>query len=226
MYSASGAHWDQSKGVGMSSFVIVGGALTAASAAEELREQGFEGSITVVGSEEHEPYIRPPLSKDVLLGKAEADTAFVHENEWYHEHDIDVIVGDAATRIDREKRSVDLASGRSLSYDRLLIATGAEARRLDVPGGELPGVFALRTLEDSAALRAALEPGGKRVVTIGGGWIGLEVTAAAIEYGNEVTVVMRGEIPLSAALGETLGRFFRDRHEAKGVRFVSGANVS
>ncbi|SEB98308.1 Reductase C-terminal [Paramicrobacterium humi] len=210
----------------MPAFVIVGGGLAAASAAEELRAQGLDGAVTVIAGESHEPYIRPPLSKEVLLGTAEADTAFVHERGWYPEHDIELLTADAATRLDPPGRTVELASGRTISYDELLLATGARARRLEVPGADLPGVHVLRTLEDSEALREALRDGGKRVVTIGGGWIGLEVTAAAATYGNDVTVVMRGEIALASALGDDLGRFFQSRHEAHGVRFVTGANAT
>jgi 3-phenylpropionate/trans-cinnamate dioxygenase ferredoxin reductase component len=162
--------------------VIVGAGLTGASAVEELREQGYDGEIVLVGAEQHLPYHRPPLSKAVLLGNEDADGTDVHDAAWYADHGVDVRTGTRVTRIDRGGQVVGTESGE-IAYDRLLLATGSEPRRLAVEGAAY-----LRTREDSRDLRAALlqQP---RVLVIGGGWIGLEVSAAARAAGCEVTLV-------------------------------------
>lgn len=207
-------HPDPSGGI-----VIVGAGLAGASAAEELRKEGFTGDIHVLGAERHRPYIRPPLSKEVLTGAADRETAFVHDHAWYSGAGVELVVGDRATAVDRSGHTVTLASGRVLPYRRLLLATGAVPRRLDVPGADLDGIRYLRTLDDSDLLRADLAEGGKSVVCIGSGWIGLEVTAAARGYGNEVTVVSPGSVPLAAALGDELGTLFEGLHVEHGVTF-------
>lgn len=203
----------------MDNFVIVGGGLAGAKATEELRAQGFEGTVTIVGAEPHLPYERPPLSKGYLLGKEPRDKAFVHDAAWWAEHDIDVLSGSPARSIDPAAKTVTLDDDRTLAWDRLLLATGAQPRRVNVPGADAEGVLYLRDIEDSEALHRALEGGGKRVVSVGAGWIGLEVTAAARELGNEVTVIGRETIPLEGPLGEELGSVFLAMHEQHGVRF-------
>ncbi len=205
--------------------VILGAALAGASAAETLRSEGFDGEIRLVGAEPHRPYIRPPLSKEYLSGKEGIDSASVHPEGWYRDHDVDLMTSIAAVGIDRADRTVTLADGRAFAYDRLLLATGSSPRRLSVPGAGLDGVHHLRTMDDSEALRAALKDGGRRVAVIGSGWIGMEVAATARTLGNEVTVLEHGTIPLAKALGAELGAMFAELHEENGVVLRTSVEV-
>src|SRR3954471_3676788 len=197
--------------------VIVGGGLAGASAVEELREQGYDGDVVVLGAESYLPYHRPPLSKEVLLGKEEADGTDVHDAQWYADQGVDMRTGSAARRIDRLRQVVETDAG-DVAYERLLLPTGSEPRRLPVEGA----VY-LRTRDDSRALRAALlqQP---RVLVVGGGWIGLEVTAAARAAGCEVTVVEPQAQPLLGVVGERVGSMFADLHREHGVDLRLGAS--
>jgi NADPH-dependent 2,4-dienoyl-CoA reductase/sulfur reductase-like enzyme len=199
-------------------YVIVGASLAGAKAAETLREEGFAGSVVLIGEEDERPYERPPLSKGVLLGRDPRDSIFVHEADWYREHDVDLRLGTTVMSIDRTARRVELAGGDSVPYDRLLIATGASPRRLNIPGGDLDGVLYLRTAGDSDRLGAALREGGS-VVIAGAGWIGLETAAAARELGCEVTVVEPESGVLHRWIGPEVGEVFEDLHRSHGVTF-------
>jgi 3-phenylpropionate/trans-cinnamate dioxygenase ferredoxin reductase component len=206
-------------------FVIVGAGLAGAKAAETLREEGFDGPLVLVGEEPEPPYERPPLSKDYLLGKAERESSRVHAADWYAGHDVDLRTGVRAERLDAEGRRLTLSTGEELPYAALLLATGSSARRLPVPGADLEGVHYLRTVADADRLLAALSPGGRRVVVVGGGWIGLEVTAAARHHGNEVTVVEPQPTPLHAVLGAEMGGHFARLHREHGVTVLTGTTV-
>jgi len=199
--------------------VIVGGGLAAATAATELRKRGFDGSIRLLAAEPHSPYIRPPLSKGYLQGSEERDAAFVHPDEWYAENKVELTTSARVESIDRAAQTVTLAGGEVVPYDRLLLATGAEPRHLDIPGADAGGIHYLRTLENSDELRDALKAGDKKVAIVGAGWIGLEIAAAARGYGNDVVVIGRGKTPLAAPLGAELGAVFQKLHESHGVRF-------
>jgi 3-phenylpropionate/trans-cinnamate dioxygenase ferredoxin reductase subunit len=203
-------------------FVIVGAGLAGAAAAEELRNEGFTGEIVLIGLEKHEPYIRPPLSKDYLAGN-ENEIAWVKPHEWYAEQNITLRLGTRVTAINRAAHLVILDSGAALHYDKLLIATGSSPRRIVMPGSKLPGVHYLRTIEDAGALRTELENGDKRLVVIGSGWIGMEVAATARTLGNQVTILEIGRMPLSSALGDELGEFFSVIHRHHGVVIETGA---
>lgn len=205
-------------------FVIVGAGLAGAKAAETLRGEGFDGHIVLIGDETVRPYERPPLSKGHLLGTAELDTAFVHTPDWYAAHDVELRAGVAVEAIDRPKRALVLADGDRVAYDRLLLATGSSPRRLDVPGADLGGVLYLRTMTDSENLVKRLVDGA-HVVVIGGGWIGLEVAAAARARGASVTVVEMTALPLQRVLGPEVARVFVGLHEAHGVTFKCGTGV-
>lgn len=196
--------------------VIVGGGLAAAKAAEELRAQGHTGPVTVVAGEPHRPYERPPLSKDVLLGKAEPDSAFVHDESWYDDHEVELLIGTPASAIDLEARQVTVGD-RQLGYDRLLLATGAQPRRLAMVDDSGADVRYLRTMDDSVALRAELTGPRRSVLLVGAGWIGLEVAAAARLAGAEVTVVESAPLPLANVLGPELATVFADLHREHGV---------
>jgi 3-phenylpropionate/trans-cinnamate dioxygenase ferredoxin reductase subunit len=200
--------------------VIVGGGLAGATAAETLRNEGFEGGIQIFGSEQHLPYLRPPLSKEYFTGKADRDSIFVQTPEWYSERDIEVDVGNPVVSLDVGGHAIALADDRRVRYDRLLLATGASPRRSRASGSDAAGIHYLRTVDDSESLRKALEKGGKKVVIVGAGWIGLEVASAARGYGNDVTIIGRETIPLQGALGDELGTVFQEVHEANGVKFL------
>ena len=208
-------------------YVIVGGGLAGARAAETLREEGFDGKVVIVGEEEERPYIRPPLSKEYLAGTAGREAGFVHPERWYAEHDVELLLGTRATSLDLADHAVRLTGGRRLRYRALLLATGARSRRLTGLGfgAHLAGVHYLRTRRESDELRAALADGDRRVVVVGSGWIGLEVAAAARGYGNAVTVLGRETVPLNGALGDELGGVFAALHREHGVDLRMSTNV-
>jgi NADPH-dependent 2,4-dienoyl-CoA reductase/sulfur reductase-like enzyme len=200
------------------SFVIVGASLAGAKAAETLREEGFSGGIVLLGEETELPYERPPLSKGYLLGKEEKSAAYVHEESWYSQNKVDLRRGVTVTALDLAARQVALADGGTVGYDRLLLTTGAVPRRLSVPGSDLDGVLYLRRMGDSERLATALRGGGQ-VVIVGAGWIGLEVAAAAREFGCEVTVVEPEQGALYRQLGPELSAVFTGLHTEHGVLF-------
>jgi 3-phenylpropionate/trans-cinnamate dioxygenase ferredoxin reductase subunit len=201
----------------MGSIVIVGAGLAGGTAARTLREEGHEGPITLIGTEPHPPYNRPPLSKDLLAGAAQRDSVFVATREWYAENGIELLTGETVVALDPDAHEVRLESGRALHYDQALLATGSAPRRLTIPGAELAGVHHLRTLDDSEALHAELAGGGRRLAVIGSGWIGMEVAATATRLGNAVTVLTLDEVPLGRVLGAELGEYVTGLHLAQGV---------
>jgi 3-phenylpropionate/trans-cinnamate dioxygenase ferredoxin reductase subunit len=215
----------------MTTFAIAGGGLAGAKAAETLRAEGFDGTLVLLSDEEEVPYERPPLSKGYLLGQAERKSAYVHPADWYAEHDVDLRCGVTVSSIDPQAHAVAFHDGKPggpagglVGYDKLLIATGAGPKRLDVPGASLEGVRYLRRLEDSDALRAAFRPGA-RVVIVGAGWIGLEAAAAARAADAQVTVVEPRPTALHDVLGPELGAVFAKLHEDHGVTFRFGETV-
>lgn len=203
-------------------FVVVGGGLAGAKAVETLRDEGFDGPVTLIGAEPERPYERPPLSKGVLLGNDPPESVYVHDPQWYAKHDVTLRTGIAATGIDRTARKVRLDDGDEIAYDRLLLATGATPRPLRVPGGER--ALLLRTLADSARISAAVTE-GTRLVVVGHGWIGLEVAAAARSRGATVTVVGTSALPLRGVLGDEMATVFADLHRSHGVTLHLGAQV-
>ena len=204
--------------------VLIGGGLAAAKAAEGLRADGYTGAVILVTDETHRPYERPPLSKGVLVGDESEDTVHVHPADWYAEHEVEVITGDAVTTIDRTAGRVVTAGGRSLAFDRLLLATGAVPRSL--PGaGDLDGVVTLRTLDDSRRLGELLRAAG-HVTVVGAGWIGCEVAAAARRLGTEVAMVDPLATPLHRVLGPRIGTLFGDLHRRHGVDLRPGVGVT
>ncbi len=206
-------------------YVIVGASLAGAKAAEALRENGFDGHLVLIGDEPERPYERPPLSKGYLTGSQEREKIFVHPPQWYADHQVDLRLGTEATAIDRERKTVTLAGGESLGYDKLLLATGAAPRRLPVPGADLDGVLYLRSVADCERLKDALSA-SSRLVTVGGGWIGLEVAAAARGAGVETTVLEAGALPLLRVLGPQVAEAFADLHRGHGVDLRVSAQVT
>lgn len=198
-------------------FVIVGASLAGAKAAETLRSSGFAGRIILIGDDRERPYERPPLSKEYLTGKKPKEKAYVHAEGFYAEQNIDLRLGVIVIAVDREAHDVELRGGERVHYDKLLLTTGSSVNELKVPGADLDGVYYLRTMDDSTALKAALEPGKRRVVIVGGGWIGLEVASAARGYGDEVVLVEPQPVPLFGVLGQELGEFYAQVHRDHGV---------
>src|SRR5215212_6080564 len=204
--------------------VIAGASLAGAKAAETLREEGFDGRVVLIGDEDARPYERPPLSKDYLRGEAERDKVYVHAESFYADRDIELRLGRSAVSLDTATRELGLDDGSRIAYDRLLLATGAEPRRLPIPGGDLAGVLYLRSVEDSDALRRRLVAGGS-VVVVGSGWIGSEVAASARQKGLDVTVVDPLAVPLERVLGPEVGAIYRDVHADNGVQMLMGTGV-
>ncbi|KOV68676.1 pyridine nucleotide-disulfide oxidoreductase [Streptomyces sp. AS58] len=204
--------------------------MAGAKAAETLRAEGFTGRVILICDERDHPYERPALSKGYLLGKEERDTVFVHEPAWYARNDIELHLGQTVDAIDRTARTVRFGEdGTVVRYDKLLLATGAEPRRLDVPGTDLAGVHHLRRLAHAERLKGVLASLGRdngHLVIAGAGWIGLEIAAAARQYGAEVTVVEPEPTPLHGVLGPELGMIFAELHREHGVRFRFGVRLT
>jgi 3-phenylpropionate/trans-cinnamate dioxygenase ferredoxin reductase component len=206
-------------------FVVVGASLAGAKAAQTLREEGFDGRVVLIGAEPERPYERPPLSKEYLRGDAERDAVFVHRASFYADNNIELRLGESVIDVDADHRELALDTGERLTFDRLLLATGAEPRRLTVPGSELEGIHYLRTLADSDALRERLDAGGELVV-VGAGWIGAEVAASARQRGVEVTLIAPSLVPLERVLGPEVGAVYRDIHLDHGVEMLLGDGVA
>jgi 3-phenylpropionate/trans-cinnamate dioxygenase ferredoxin reductase subunit len=203
--------------------VIAGAGFAGAKAAETLRSEGFDGRVVMLGAEAERPYERPPLSKEYLRGEADSKP-YVHEDAFYADHDIDLRLETQVTAIDPGAGKLELADGESLAYDRLLLATGAQPRRLDLPGSDLDGVLYLRDIPDSDEIGRRIEAGG-RLVTIGAGWIGAEVAASARQKGCEVSIVEMTSVPLERVLGPELGAIYADIHRANGVDLLAKASL-
>ena len=204
--------------------VVIGAGQAGGWAARTLRDEGFEGPVTVIGEEPYPPYERPPLSKEVLLGKEPAESSYLWPEGSFDELGIELRTGVEATAIDRETRTVSLSDGGSTVYDKLLIATGGRVRKLPIAGAQLDGVHYLRGIDDSAAIRADLGEGAKLLV-IGGGWIGLEVAAAGRVLGADVTVVEALDMLCARALTPDMAACLLEVHRERGVDVRLGATI-
>jgi 3-phenylpropionate/trans-cinnamate dioxygenase ferredoxin reductase subunit len=207
------------------SVVIIGAGHAGGTLAALLRQYGHTGPITMVGDEPIAPYQRPPLSKAWLKGEADANSLALRPLEFYAEAGIDFRPSVRAVKLERSARKVHLSDGAELDYDALVIATGARAIALPIPGADLKGVLSLRTAADAEALKAQVGP-GKKLAVVGGGYIGLEVAASGRALGAEVVVLEREARLLARVACETLSTFFRDVHEQHGVSFELGASVT
>jgi 3-phenylpropionate/trans-cinnamate dioxygenase ferredoxin reductase component len=205
-------------------YMIVGASLAGAKTAEELRERGFDGRVVLLGSEPERPYERPPLTKDYLRGESPREKAYVHEDGFYTDRAIELETGTTVAAIDPVAARVTLPDGRELPFDRLLLATGAEARRIPVPGADLDGIHYLRTLADCDILRDRLHGGG-HVVVVGAGWIGSEFAASARQRGLNVTIIDPVSLPNERIFGAEIGAFYRNVHAQHGVELVLGEGV-
>lgn len=206
-------------------FVIVGGGLAGAKAAEALREKDFTGNIVLLSDEDQLPYERPPLSKEFLAGEKTIQDFTVDNPAWYRDHDIDFRPGTRVQAIDPTTHTVRLPDGSSLQYDKLLLATGSEPQTVSFPGSDADGVHYLRTIDDAQALSKALGSASTLAI-IGAGWIGLEVAANARARGIEVTVVETAPLPLLRVLGSEVAEIFADLHRERGVDLRLKAEVS
>jgi 3-phenylpropionate/trans-cinnamate dioxygenase ferredoxin reductase subunit len=207
----------------MAGMVIIGAGECGTRAALALREAGYDGPVTLIGSEPHAPYERPPLSKDALITEAPAPKGIAGA-DGLAAAGIDFRRGAAATAVDRDRRIIVLADGAELAYVRLLLATGARPRQLPLPGADSPNVVVLRTLDDAARIRAALGP-DRKLAVIGGGFIGLELAASARKLGTEVTVIEALPRLLSRGVPAEIAAVLEDRHRAEGVDFVFDARI-
>ena len=204
--------------------VIIGAGQAGVQAVTSLRAEGFDGAITLVGDESFPPYQRPPLSKAYLAGDLARERLFLKPATFFAESGCDLRVGVSTTRIDRTMRRVQLSDGTDLSFDNLLLATGARVRRLPVPGAELLGIYYLRGIDDVDALRPRLAPGA-RLAVVGGGYIGLEVAAVAVKHGLEVTVIEAARRVMERAVSPLLSDFYASEHRAHGVKFLLDAKA-
>jgi 3-phenylpropionate/trans-cinnamate dioxygenase ferredoxin reductase subunit len=204
--------------------IIIGAGQTAAQAVTTLRSKGFDRPIVVFGDEAHPPYQRPPLSKAFLSGETTAERLELKGTHFYEQHNVDLRLGTRVVRLDPRERTVELSSGTSVAYESVLIATGARARRIPIPGADLQGVHSIRGIDDAQHLREALQPGA-RLIIIGGGYIGLEVAAKARKLGAVVTVVESQERVLARCVATPLSEFLTAQHRAEGIEILTGAGV-
>jgi 3-phenylpropionate/trans-cinnamate dioxygenase ferredoxin reductase subunit len=204
--------------------VIVGSGQAGGWAAQTLRSDGFGGRVVLIGDEPHRPYERPPLSKAVLAGDAHPDTTYLQKSEAFDALNLDWRPDVSATRIDRTAKRLHLSRGEPIHYDSLILCTGGRARRLGIPGSDLPGVFTLRSIGDAAALGAALVA-GKRLLVVGGGWIGLEVAATARKKGLDVTVVEAMGRLCERTVPAEISSYLLRLHTAHGVQVELGAGI-
>lgn len=205
--------------------MIIGAGHAAGQACASLRQQGWQGRIVLIGDEPYLPYQRPPLSKKFLEGAFEESRLFVKPEAFYEQQKIECHLGARAVRIDCEKRQVEMGAGALIDFDRLIIATGAAPRKIEIPGTDANGVCELRTIRDSQKLRARLTAQSK-VVIIGAGYIGLEVAATARALGATVTAIEAADRVLSRVTGPEMSRFFQDLHHARGVDIRLGETVA
>ncbi|MGA9028034.1 MAG: FAD-dependent oxidoreductase [Steroidobacteraceae bacterium] len=207
-----------------STFLIVGGGQAGAQAVDTLRREGFAGRLVLIGEEPELPYQRPPLSKKYLSGELAADRLPFRHRAFYEEHRVELLLGVRAERLDPAARTLLLANGDRLRYDRLLLCLGATARRLDCRGARLGGVHYLRGIADAGAIRADLKPDA-RVVIIGGGYVGLETAATCRHMGCDVTVLEMSDRVMNRVAAPAVSAFFEAEHRSRGIRIVCGARV-
>jgi len=209
----------------MSKFVVIGGGHAAGQAVASLRQDGFDGAIDVIGDEPYVPYQRPPLSKQYLSGEQTIERVYLRAAAFYAERKINLHLGVRGERIDPRTRVVALSNGKTLPYDKLLIATGSRARHLNIQGHQLAGIHYLRTIDDVDAIRAEFGP-GKRITIAGGGYIGLEVASVAVVAGLAVTVLEMEDRILKRVTTAAMSAFYHGLHTSRGVVIRTSTKVS
>jgi NADPH-dependent 2,4-dienoyl-CoA reductase/sulfur reductase-like enzyme len=208
-----------------SKFVILGGGMVAGYAAKQLAELGLgTGEFTIVSMDTSVPYERPPLSKGFLAGKDSEESVRINAEEFYREHGIDVLLKTEVSAVAPAQKRLHLRSGEELGFEKLIVATGARPRALNVPGADLTGIYYLRSLEDSKRIRKAAES-AKRAVVIGGGFIGMEVAAVLAQKGIETTMVLREDRIWKAFFSPEMSAFFEAYYTVRNVRFAKQAVI-
>lgn len=205
--------------------IVVGAGHAGGQAAASLRQEGCEGEIVIVGDEPHIPYQRPPLSKQYLAGEHGLERVYLRPEKFYADRNVSIKSNVRVAGIDRAAQTVTTSGGATLSYEKLLLATGSRPRRLHLEGGDLPGIHYLRTIADVDAIKAQMAP-GREVVVVGGGYIGLEVAAVCIEAGLRVRVIEMEQRILQRVTTESMSRFYHNLHSGRGVRLHTGARVT
>lgn len=205
--------------------LLIGGGVASAACATQLREDGFDGSILLAGREPDPPYNRPPVSKGYLLGVEDRDAALVHPPQWWEEANVDLRTRTSVMKLDPAARAATLSTKDEVTYDRALLATGANVRRLPVEGSDLEGIHYLRALRNADVLRDDVAD-AERVVLVGGSYIGAEVAASLTKLGKRCAIVMQEDVVLSRGFGERAGRFFQGVLEEHGVEVHGGENVA
>ncbi|MDN5909039.1 MAG: FAD-dependent oxidoreductase [Brevibacterium sp.] len=205
--------------------VIIGAGIGGGTAAKALRDGGYTSSIALIGADPAAPYYRPDLSKKVMLEGSDPGDSALRGEDWYPAHDVTTLFGTTVTELDAKQQNITLDNGESLAYGQAILATGSTPRAVDVDGADLGNIHTLRDAGDAVSIRSQFGQGNK-VVIIGGGWIGLEVAAAAKNAGCHVTVVLRSSPPLKSALGTEIGQYFEELHRANGVEFVTDADTT
>ena len=209
----------------MSSIIVVGAGHAGGQAAASLRQEGYEGEIVIIGDEPHIPYQRPPLSKQYLAGEHGLERVYLRPEKFYADRNVTIRSGVRVEAIDRTARTVATSDGGALSYSKLLLATGSRPRLLQIQGGDLPGIHYLRTIADVDAIRAEMAP-GRKVVVVGGGYIGLEVAAVCIEAGLEVRVIEMEDRILQRVTTPGMSEFYHELHSSRGVTLHTGTTVT
>ena len=205
--------------------MIVGGGVAGGNAAATLREEGYRDRVVIISQEPGVPFGRPPLSKTYLRSEEDLEGWYVRPVGWYQEHGVQLLGGSRAVAVDAAAHTVVLDSGRELSYRKVLIATGGRNRRLEVPGGELPGIHYLRTVAECDAIKAEAVA-NRRAVVVGMGFIGCEVAASLTQLGVRVTTIFPGEVPLKKVLGAEVGVAIGAFHRANGVELLAGEQIA
>jgi 3-phenylpropionate/trans-cinnamate dioxygenase ferredoxin reductase subunit len=209
---------------GAGRMVIVGGGVAGGNAAATLREEDFGGEVLIVSGEAGVPFGRPPLSKTYLRSEETLDGWYVRPASWYAEHDVGLVTGTRVSAVDATAHIAAIDSGEELSYHKLLLATGGQNRRLEIPGAQLAGIHYLRTVAECEAIKAEVAP-NRRAVVVGMGFIGCEVAASLTQLGVAVTAVLPGRVPLEKVLGGAVGALVAGFHRANGVEVVAGEQV-
>src|SRR5215472_1531671 len=209
---------------GAGRIVIIGGGVAGGNAAATLREEGFRGGVLIISSEPGVPFGRPPLSKTYLRSEESLDGWYVRPTGWYSEHDVELLAGPRVATVDTSAHLVVLDSGREISYEKALLATGGRNRRLTVPGADLRGIYYLRTLADCDAIKTEVAA-GRRAAIVGMGFIGCEVAASLTQLGVQVTAFVSGRAPLEKVLGAEVGGLVGTFHQQNGVKLLAGERV-
>ena len=209
----------------MPGMVIIGAGHAAGQAAASLRQEKYEGPITIIGDEPHVPYQRPPLSKQYISGEQGIERVYLRPEKFYDDKDVTLKLGVTATAIDREAKTVSLDNGETVSYDKLIISTGSRPRILNIEGSDLPGIHYLRTIADVDAIRDEMQP-GKSLIIVGGGYIGLEVASVGIEQGLTVHVLEMESRILQRVTTPEMSHYYHNLHEGRGVNIHTETMVS